>query len=99
MNDTVESLVRLQNSPGARGQVFNIGGTEEISILGLAELVAQTLGSRSQIELVPYDRAYMPGFEDMRRRRPNVEKLRVATGFQPGTPLREIIRQTAEGSW
>ncbi len=98
VKDTVEALVRLQNSPGARGEVFNIGGTEEISILGLAELVTHTLGSRSQVEFVPYDQAYTPGFEDMRRRKPNIEKLRAATGFQPVTSLAEIIRQTANTS-
>src|SRR5207244_6870214 len=50
--DAVEALVRLQNSPRACGEIFNVGGTEEISILGLAELVIETLGSKSAIELV-----------------------------------------------
>ena len=96
VKDTVEALVRLQQSPAARGQVFNIGSTEEITILDLAKLVISTLGSKSKIELIPYDQAYTPGFEDMRRRRPSVEKLAATTGFRPATTLRETIRQTAQ---
>jgi len=96
VNDVVESLVRLQNCKKARGEIFNIGGTEEISILGLARLVVETLGSKSKIELIPYDKAYAPGFDDMRRRKPLVEKLERFVKFKPRTPLREIIRLTAE---
>jgi len=95
--DTIEALVRLQNSPAARGQVFNVGGTEEIGILDLAKRVIQTLGSASAIEFVPYAEAYAPGFDDMRRRKPVVEKLARVTGFQPATLLDEIIRLTAAG--
>jgi UDP-glucose 4-epimerase len=58
--------------------------------------VVATLGSASKIELIPYDQAYAPGFEDMRRRKPSVEKLFTATGFRPSTTLRETIQQTAE---
>ena len=96
VKDTVEALVRLQNSTASRGEVFNIGSTEEISILDLAKLVIATLDSPSKIELIPYAQAYAPGFEDMRRRKPSVEKLCAATGFRPSTTLRETIRQTAE---
>ena len=95
VHDVVEALVRLQNCAAARGEIFNIGGTEEISILELAKLVGATLGSKSSIELVPYDQAYAPGFDDMRRRKPCVEKLERSAGFKPQTPLREIIRLTA----
>jgi len=96
VKDTVEALVRLSQNPAARGQVFNIGSTEEITIIDLAKLVVTTLGSKSKIELIPYDKAYAPGFEDMRRRKPSVEKLAAATGSRPATTLRETIRQTAE---
>jgi UDP-glucose 4-epimerase len=94
--DTVEALVRLQNLPAARGEVFNIGGTEEISILDLAKHVIETLGSKSPIEFVPYAEAYAPGFDDMRRRKPVVEKLQRVTSFRPQTSLREIIERTTE---
>ena len=96
VNDAVESLVRLQNCGKARGEIFNIGGTEEVSILELAKLVVKTLDSKSKIELIPYDQAYAPGFDDMRRRKPLVEKLERFVKFKPQTPLREIIRLTAE---
>lgn len=95
VHDVVESLVRLQNCPAARGEIFNIGGTEEVSILELAKRVVATLGSQAKIELIPYDQAYAPGFDDMRRRKPRVEKLERTVGFKPQTPLRDIIRLTA----
>jgi UDP-glucose 4-epimerase len=96
VHDVVEALVRLQHCEKARGEIFNIGGTEEISILELAKLVVATLGSKSKIELIPYDQAYAPGFDDMRRRKPLVEKLERFVKFHPQTTLREIIRLTAE---
>ncbi len=94
VRDTVEALVRLQNCPQARGQVFNIGGTEEIAIRDLARQVIAAVGSRSKIQFVPYAQAYAPGFEDMLRRKPSVKKLARVTGFRPRTSLREIIRRT-----
>ena len=75
--------------------MFNIGSTEEISIRALAELTIQVLTSKSSIELIPYSQAYEPGFDDMRRRKPVVDKLAATVGFRPATPLREIIRLTA----
>jgi len=95
VSDTVEALVRLQNCPAAQGQVFNVGGTEEISIRGLADLVRKLVDSESPIERVPYSQAYAPGFDDMRRRKPVVDKLEAVTGFRPATPLRRIIELTA----
>ena len=99
-----ESRLRTQNAGGTPalpgqsvfGEIFNIGGTDEISILELAKLVVKALRSKSKIELVPYDQAYAPGFDDMRRRKPCVEKLERFVKFKPQTPLREIIRLTAE---
>jgi UDP-glucose 4-epimerase len=96
--DTVEALVRLQNSPAARGQVFNVGGTEEITIHDLARQVVAILGSSSPIQFISYAQAYAPGFEDMRRRRPVVDKLFNSTGFRPATPLRAIIELAARGA-
>jgi UDP-glucose 4-epimerase len=58
--------------------------------------VIGTLASNSRIEFVPYAEAYAPGFDDMRRRKPVVEKLRRATGFCPQTSLDQIIKLTAE---
>jgi UDP-glucose 4-epimerase len=88
-------LIRLQRTPAARGEVINVGSTEEITILELARLVVSVLGSASPIEFVSYAQAYAPGFEDMRRRKPVVEKLFRLTGFRPETSLRSIIELTA----
>lgn len=93
--DTVESLLRLMDTPAAQGEVFNVGTDEEVTIHQLAELVIRTLNSKSTIELVPYDKAYTPGFEDMMRRRPVIDKLARVTGFRPATPLTKIIELTA----
>jgi UDP-glucose 4-epimerase len=95
VSDTVEALVRLQASDAARGQVFNIGSTEEIRIKDLARLVISLLGSKSSIQFIPYDRAYAPGFDDMLRRKPLTEKLAATVGFRPATPLHRVIQLTA----
>jgi UDP-glucose 4-epimerase len=89
--DVIESLVRLQNCPAARGEVINIGNDQPISILELAREVIRKTGSNSSIETVPYDQAYEAGFEDMRNRRPAVAKLERLIGFRPRRPLEDII--------
>ncbi len=91
VRDTVEALTRLIDTARSVGEVINVGNTEEISIEALAQLVKQRTRSSSPIEFIPYDRAYEPGFEDMMRRVPNVDKLQALTGFRPQTPLTEII--------
>ncbi len=98
VDDTVESLIRLVDSEKTWGEIFNIGSEHEVTIQELAELVIQELGSQSTLTFVPYENAYGSGFEDMKRRRPSVEKLLEFTGFHPQTTLREIIQKTAE-SW
>jgi UDP-glucose 4-epimerase len=95
VQDTVEALVRLTRCPAAAGNIFNIGSTEETTIAALAQTVINVLGSKSTVQFVPYNEAYEPGFEDMRRRKPSVEKLEKFTGFKPTTTLREIIERTA----
>ena len=95
VSDTVEALVRLQNCGAAHGQVFNVGSTHEISIKALAELLIKILHSNSSLEFVPYTEAYAPGFDDMRRRKPIIDKLEKVTGFRPATSLEEIIRRTS----
>ena len=96
VQDTIQAVLALQNCAAARGHVFNVGSTEEINIRDLARLVIELLDSRSKIEFVPYAQAYAPGFEDMRRRKPVVDKLAAVTGVRPATPLRRIIELTAE---
>lgn len=96
VGDVVDALVRLANEPGAVGEVFNVGGTEEVTIRGLAERVKTLTGSSSPIQLVPYDQAYEAGFEDMPRRVPDITKLRNLIGFAPTVGLDEIIGSVIE---
>src|SRR5437773_2696325 len=91
VSDAVEALVRLHNCPKARGEVINVGSTEEVCIRELAHRVVSLMNSSSSIELVPYEVALAPGFEDMRNRRPSIEKLWRLTGFRPAHRLDEII--------
>ncbi len=91
VRDTVEGLVRLMDRDSSVGEVVNVGNTEEISIEDLARVVRERTGSSSSIQYVPYDQAYEPGFEDMMRRVPSVDKLASLTGFRPQTPLTEIV--------
>jgi UDP-glucose 4-epimerase len=95
VRDTVEALIRVMDTTRAVGEVINVGNTEEISIEALAHLVKERTRSSSPIEFVPYDRAYEPGFEDMMRRVPCVDKLHELTGFRPQTSLNEIIDRVA----
>lgn len=95
VQDAIEALVRLHRCPAAFGQVFNIGGTEEITIRALAERVIELLRSKSTIQYVPYTEAYAAGFEDMLRRKPVVDRLFRTVGFRPSTSLREIVQRTA----
>lgn len=91
VRDTVEALLRLMPLEGAVGEVINIGNTEEVSIENLAKIVKHRTGSQSSIQFVPYDKAYEPGFEDMMRRVPSIEKLHSLTGFRPQTNLADIV--------
>jgi len=91
VSDTVEALMRLMDSQRAIGEVVNIGNTEEITIADLAKAVKERTASSSPIELIPYDQAYEPGFEDMMRRVPCVDKLQALTGFRPQIQLEAII--------
>jgi len=95
VRDTIEGLLRLMQTPRAIGEVVNVGNTEEISIEDLAHRVKERTASSSPIEYVPYDQAYEPGFEDMVRRVPCVEKLEALTGFRPCISLNEIIDRVA----
>lgn len=91
VRDSVEAIVRLIATDRAVGQVVNVGNTEEVTIERLARLVKERTHSSSPITHVPYDQAYEPGFEDMLRRVPAIEKLVDLTGFRPQTALTEII--------
>jgi len=89
--DVVEALPKLLNLPAARGQIYNLGTDEEVTILELAERVRKITGGRSEIRFVPYETAYVEGFEDMRRRAPDLAKVRQAIGYRPTRRLNDIL--------
>ena len=91
VRDTVDAILRLLGNERAIGEVVNVGTDHEISIEGLAHFVKQRAQSESPITFIPYDQAYEPGFEDMPRRIPSLEKLEQLTGFRPRTSLGEIV--------
>jgi UDP-glucose 4-epimerase len=92
--DVVDAIGRLLDHPQAIGEVFNIGASEEISILELARRIVGETGSRSRIELIPYEKAYEAGFEDMERRVPDTTKILELTGWRPIRVLSDILRET-----
>ena len=96
VQDVVGALMKLVDTPASVGEVFNIGSTEEVTILQLAERVKHLASSSSEIVFVPYDEAYEEGFEDMPRRVPDTTKIDRLVGFQPSFTLDGIIRSVIE---
>ena len=96
VDDVTKALVGLVSEPEAEGQVFNVGGRDEISIRDLAQRIREIVGSSSEIEFIPYERAYEAGFEDMQRRRPDISKVNAALGWSPQRRLDEIIEAVAK---
>ncbi len=96
VSDTVRALEALLDHEEAPGKVFNVGSTEEISILDLARRVKAMLNSDSPIQFIPYERAYAPGFEDMQRRVPDTTRIQTLTGWRPLLRLNEILQRVAD---
>ena len=92
VGDIVGALVKLMDHPAAVGQVFNIGSSEEVTILELAERVKELTNSESEITFVPYNEAYEEGFEDMPRRVPDISKVSALVGFHPDMKLDGILQ-------
>jgi UDP-glucose 4-epimerase len=89
--DTVEAIMRLLETDAAIGCVVNVGRDSAISILDLAKRVIKRAGSHSRIEFVPYEEAYLDGFEELGRRTPNTELLGALTGWLPTRTIEEMI--------
>jgi UDP-glucose 4-epimerase len=94
--DAVHALADLMESEKHYGEVFNIGSTEEVSISELAERVRARTGSSSPLQLLPYEKAYGAGFEDMARRVPDVEKIDRAIGWRAKISLEHILDSVIE---
>jgi UDP-glucose 4-epimerase len=96
VGDVVSALLKLMVEPRAIGQVFNIGNPEEITILDLANRVRRLTNSNSEIVLVPYEKAYEAGFEDMPRRVPNLQKIHSLIAYEPHVDLNEILNRVID---
>ncbi len=96
VGDVVKAMVALIDDPRAIGQVFNIGNGKEISIRDLAERVKQLTGSNSEIVMVPYEKAYEAGFEDMPRRVPDIGRIQALVGYAPTIELDETLTRVIE---
>jgi UDP-glucose 4-epimerase len=99
VEDVVEALVRLAQTPAAVGEVVNIGNDQEVTINELAALVREVTGSASRLVHIPYDQAYGQGFEDMLRRVPCLEKLERLVHYRPATSLEAIVRRVVDYEW
>ena len=96
VSDVVGALLRLVCEPRAIGQVINIGNTQEVTIMALAERVRDLSGSKSTIKIIPYDVAYESGFEDMPRRVPDLTRVKSLIGYEPKHTLDDILTQVID---
>jgi UDP-glucose 4-epimerase len=90
--DVVRAVIALADEPAAEGEAFNVGSTEEVTIEALARKVVEVAGGHSPVIFVPYDEAYEAGFEDMRRRVPDISKIRALVGWEPRLGLERILQ-------
>ena len=95
VEDTIKAVLLLAGNNKSIGEVFNIGGTGEITILDLAELIIKQTNSNSEITFTEYEDAYAIGFEDMARRVPDISKIKQFTGWKPEIDLKSIISDVA----
>lgn len=103
VGDAVEAIIRLskallQRPQAASGGTYNVGATEEVTISELARRVCEVAGSSSEIFYVSYEEAYGPGFEDMRRRVPDIERIRSLTGWEPAQTLQSVLEDAVRSA-
>jgi UDP-glucose 4-epimerase len=84
------------DKPEAEGDIFNVGNDHEVTIKDLAIKVKEMTGTKSEIEYISYEKAYGPGFEDMERRCPNINKLKDLIGYEPAYDLESIIQSVID---
>jgi len=91
VSDTIRALKGLMDEPSASGLIFNVGSTESIRIIDLAERVRERTRSSSELVFVPYDEVYGQGIDDMFHRKPSIERIRAAIGWRPSLDLDRIL--------
>jgi UDP-glucose 4-epimerase len=95
VDDAIEALLTLVGTDKTVNEIYNVGGTGEITIKELADSVIKETKSQSSIEFIPYEKAYAPGFEDMQRRVPDISKIRQELDWAPKKNLSQIISGVA----
>ena len=95
VQDAIEALLALVATDKTINEVYNVGGTGEITIKQLAETIIKQTNSKSTIDYIPYEKAYAPGFEDMHRRVPDISKIKSTIKWQPQRHLAQIISDVA----
>jgi UDP-glucose 4-epimerase len=93
--DAVQAIATMAATDSTIGDVYNVGGTGEVTIKQLAEQVLTVTGSRSEITYTPYSDAYPAGFEDIQRRVPDIAKIKSAINWAPTKDLKQIISDIA----
>jgi len=96
VNDVVGAITKLMDEPSAEGEIFNVGNNKEVTINELAQKVKEMTDSDSEIEHIPYEKAYGPGFEDMQRRCPSIKKINKLIGFKPSYDLEAMIQSVID---
>jgi UDP-glucose 4-epimerase len=94
VSDVVRGTVALAATPAAEGSIFNLGTDEEVSVLDLAQRVKRLCNSDSVIQHVSYSEIYGSSFEDMRRRAPDLTRIRRAVGYRPEVKLDQLLEMT-----
>jgi UDP-glucose 4-epimerase len=95
IDDAVRALLLVMDSEKTIGEVFNVGNSQQITIMELAKKVTEITRSKSSIEKIAYDKAYPEGFEDMQRRVPDISKIKQVLGWTPEINLDQIIKDIA----
>jgi UDP-glucose 4-epimerase len=93
--DAVQAIATMAATDSTIGDVYNVGGTGEVTIKQLAEQVLVITGSQSQITYTPYSEAYPTGFEDIQRRVPDISKIKSVINWVPTKDLKQIISDIA----
>jgi nucleoside-diphosphate-sugar epimerase len=101
--DTGRALVALAEEPSTAGQIYNVGSTESVTILELAERVLEATGSSSELAFVPYEEVYGHGIEEMFQRMPSIDKITETVGWAPTIDLdrilEEVVDHTRRAAW
>ncbi len=92
VKDAVRALILVIDSKKSIGEVFNIGNNQQVTIMELGKKIIEMTGSKSNIETIPYEKAYPEGFEDMQRRVPDISKIKRVLGWEPKIQLDQIIK-------